>query len=337
MTGVSRSFGAIRALPGVDFELDAGEVMALLGENGAGKSTLVKILAGIVQPDSGEIRIDGELRALGTPARSLAAGIAVVQQALARAPLSAAENVFLGGGRFEARGRARGSSARRARSSSRSGSATRSAALVETLSVAERQLVEIARADRARSEDLILDEPTAALGRRDRAREGGRALARGRAARGDLRHAQADRGVRDRRPRDRAAERRRSAARAGRRAQRESLIERILGRPLETMFRRALELGEPVLGRGLETEGLVRPVDLAVRGGEDPRSSAGGSAAAPDACSPRSPAAQPVAAGTLRVGDAVLHLRPRARSIAAGIARTAPQTASATACSRSAR
>src|ERR1041385_3802889 len=101
MTGVSRSFGVIRALREVEFELDAGEVMALLGENGAGKSTLVKILAGIVQPDAGEIRIDGEPRALGTPARSLAAGIAVVQQELSLVPtLSAAENVFLGGGRF---------------------------------------------------------------------------------------------------------------------------------------------------------------------------------------------------------------------------------------------
>src|SRR5439155_4267959 len=101
VTQVSRRFGAIHALREVGFELRAGEVMALLGENGAGKSTLVKILAGLIQPDSGTITIDGETVELRTPARSLAAGIAVVQQELSLVPtLSVAENVFLGGRRF---------------------------------------------------------------------------------------------------------------------------------------------------------------------------------------------------------------------------------------------
>src|SRR3954452_324214 len=146
MARVSRSFGAIRALREVDFELEAGEVMALLGENGAGKSTLVKILAGIVQPDSGEITIDGEPRDVGTPARSLAAGIAVVQQELSLVPtLSAAENVFLGGGRFRGTWtRVRLVRAARPYLDQVGLAGLDGAALVETLSVAERQLVEIA-------------------------------------------------------------------------------------------------------------------------------------------------------------------------------------------------
>src|SRR5919201_5097966 len=97
-SAVSRRFGAIQALRDVDFELRRGEVMALLGENGAGKSTLVKLLAGLMQPDAGTIHIDGEPVALSSPARSLAAGIAVVQQELSLVPtLSTAENIFLGG------------------------------------------------------------------------------------------------------------------------------------------------------------------------------------------------------------------------------------------------
>src|SRR5262249_30519660 len=145
-----------------------------------------KILAGIVHPDSGEIRIDGELRDLGTPARSLAAGIAVVQQELSLVPpLSAAENVFLGGGRFRGPW-TRARPVREARPFlGQAGLAERDpGALVETLSVAERQLVEIARLIARDARILILDEPTAALSDVEiaRVKEVVRSLAGGRRA-----------------------------------------------------------------------------------------------------------------------------------------------------------
>ena len=79
MSGISKRYGPVRALDDVDFDLRAGEVMALLGENGAGKSTLVKILSGLISPDAGQITLDGATVDLGSAARSRSAGIAVVQ------------------------------------------------------------------------------------------------------------------------------------------------------------------------------------------------------------------------------------------------------------------
>ena len=94
---VSKSFGSIRALDRVDFEVRSGEVMALVGENGAGKSTLVKILAGMYTPDEGRISLAGEYVEFSGATRSEQAGIAVVQQELSLVPtLSIADNVFLG-------------------------------------------------------------------------------------------------------------------------------------------------------------------------------------------------------------------------------------------------
>jgi ribose transport system ATP-binding protein len=94
MRGVSLSFGAVRALEDVEFELRKGEVMALVGENGAGKSSLVKILAGIHRPDSGTIELEG---ATYSDLVGVKAPVAVVQQELSLVPtMSAAENVFLG-------------------------------------------------------------------------------------------------------------------------------------------------------------------------------------------------------------------------------------------------
>src|SRR5215471_19230906 len=94
LTGVTKSFGAVRALKGVSFDLKAGEVHALLGENGAGKSTLIKVVTGAHQPDSGTIGITGKTVERLTPASAHAQGIAAIYQQPALFPdLSVAENI----------------------------------------------------------------------------------------------------------------------------------------------------------------------------------------------------------------------------------------------------
>src|ERR1051325_11199148 len=97
LRGIQKSFGGVRALRGVSFDLRAGEIHALLGENGAGKSTLIKTLGGIHTPDGGEIFMDGRPAGIGSPADAARLGIRVIHQELALAPnLSVAENLFLG-------------------------------------------------------------------------------------------------------------------------------------------------------------------------------------------------------------------------------------------------
>ena len=98
MRNVKKSFGATRALSGVSFDLNSGEVHALLGENGAGKSTLISILGGIVQPDSGTILINGESIASFQDVQAARRfGVAVIHQEIVLVPhLSVAENIYLG-------------------------------------------------------------------------------------------------------------------------------------------------------------------------------------------------------------------------------------------------
>jgi ABC-type sugar transport system ATPase subunit len=97
MTGISKSFGGLRALIDVDLELRHGEVLAIVGDNGAGKSTLIKVLTGVYAPDAGEIRIEGRPVAIRSRRDSMDAGIAVVYQNLGLVDtLPAPANVFLG-------------------------------------------------------------------------------------------------------------------------------------------------------------------------------------------------------------------------------------------------
>jgi monosaccharide-transporting ATPase len=108
LKGISKRFGAVQALDGVDFELRAGEVHALLGENGAGKSTLLNLLAGVHIPSAGTLHVQGEPQHFGSPRDALAAGIAMIHQELRLVPeLSLAENFWLG--RWPQRGQRRAS------------------------------------------------------------------------------------------------------------------------------------------------------------------------------------------------------------------------------------
>src|SRR5437764_13187790 len=96
LTGITKAFAGVQALKGVSFDLQAGEVHALIGENGAGKSTLIKILTGAVQPDAGVILLDGQPVQDNSPHRSRQLGIAAVYQQPAIFPdLTVAENISL--------------------------------------------------------------------------------------------------------------------------------------------------------------------------------------------------------------------------------------------------
>ncbi|GIF63074.1 ribose import ATP-binding protein RbsA [Asanoa ishikariensis] len=163
---VSKSFGAVAALRDVDLELVAGEAHALVGENGAGKSTLVRILAGVHPPDTGTVLLDGAPVTFGGPADARAAGIAVIYQEPTLFPdLSVAENIFMG--RQPRRSLRRiDTAAMRARSRElfdRLGVRLDPDRPARGLSIADQQLVEIAKALSTNARVLVMDEPTAAL------------------------------------------------------------------------------------------------------------------------------------------------------------------------------
>jgi ribose transport system ATP-binding protein len=165
MHGISKRYGSVTALQGVDFTLARGEVMALLGENGAGKSTLVKILAGLERADSGTIEIGGQPVRLRSPGQSLQAGVAYVTQELSIvAPLSVAENICLGDTdrRLIWTNRRLAERVKPYLELVGLGSVD-PATVAGTLSVAQQQLVEVARLLSRNARILILDEPTAAL------------------------------------------------------------------------------------------------------------------------------------------------------------------------------
>ncbi|KQT52309.1 MULTISPECIES: sugar ABC transporter ATP-binding protein [unclassified Aureimonas] len=170
MTAISKSYGSINALRDVSFELRPGTVHALMGENGAGKSTLMKILAGVTTPTAGEIHLKGAAVRFGSPREALDAGISTVFQELSLLPnLTIAENLFLG---REPRKRLGGvdkaTMERKARETLRQLDLDLDPKrLVGSLSIAERQFVEIGRGITADADVVILDEPTAALNAAD--------------------------------------------------------------------------------------------------------------------------------------------------------------------------
>lgn len=170
MRNISKTFPGVKALSGVQLKAWGGEVLALMGENGAGKSTLMKILSGAYQADpGGEILIDGQPVRIDDPIAAKRQGVAIIYQELSLSPnLSVAENIFLGD-ELHARGLIR----RGAMSDScrpvleRLGAPFGPQDTVGGLSIAEQQLVEIARALHAKSKILVLDEPTTALSSRE--------------------------------------------------------------------------------------------------------------------------------------------------------------------------
>ena len=168
--GVRKAFGPTVAVDGVDFSVAAGEVRALVGENGAGKSTLVNVLSGVFLADAGSILLDGEAYEPSSPKGARDRGVVMVHQELALAShLTVAENLFLG---IEP---VRYGLLRRAEMRESASNALRGLehddispdARVDSLSIAARQIVEIARALILEAKVLILDEPTSSLSRPD--------------------------------------------------------------------------------------------------------------------------------------------------------------------------
>ncbi len=170
LRGVSKSFGAIRALNDVNLTLEPGEVLGLMGDNGAGKSTLVKIMAGNFPPTSGQIILeDGEPVVFHRPVEARQRGIEIVYQDLALCNnLTAAANVFLGrelktnSGPFRVLN-FRAMYDRSAELFNELKSETRPRDLVRRMSGGQRQAVAIARTRLSNSKIVLLDEPTAAI------------------------------------------------------------------------------------------------------------------------------------------------------------------------------
>jgi ribose transport system ATP-binding protein len=169
ITNLSKSFGPIHALRGVDFELLRGEIHAIAGENGAGKSTLMNVIDGILRPDSGEVILDGKPVRIASPAEAQRLGIGFVHQEVALCPdITVAENMFMA-----ATNTSRAllmdyrELMRRAAVILRPLGDIDPSALVRNLSISQQQLVEIAKALTLECRVLILDEPTAALTERE--------------------------------------------------------------------------------------------------------------------------------------------------------------------------
>jgi len=170
-----KRYGRVTAMDHADFDLLPGEILAVIGDNGAGKSTLIKALAGAVIPDSGEIRLAGQVVSFRSPIEARSAGIETVYQNLALSPaLSIADNLFLGrerrspgilGSVFRKLDRfGMAADARKALSNLGLMTIQNIHQPVETLSGGQRQGVAVARAAAFGSRVVIMDEPTAALG-----------------------------------------------------------------------------------------------------------------------------------------------------------------------------
>ncbi|MEV5010799.1 sugar ABC transporter ATP-binding protein [Streptomyces sp. NPDC055692] len=323
-TGIGKRYGAVRALDGIEFELQPGEVMALLGENGAGKSTFVKMLSGLVRPDEGEFRVDGEPVELTSGTASQAAGIAVVQQEYSTVGcLSVAENLLLGqrdsrwwwGSRF-LRKHAQELLERVGLTDVDPSSP------VEELSVAQMQLLEIARVLARDAKVVIFDEPTAALSDAEivrvlavvrRMAEEGRSVIYVTHRLGEVFEI-ADRITVFRNGRSQPSVRVADV-------DVDQVITMMLGRELEAMFPDRHEvMAEPRLAiNGLTAPGLRAPVDIKVRRGEI-LGITGQLGSGTDALMEALAGLRPVLSGEVTIDGKSLDLRNRRAGIKAGVA-----------------
>ena len=172
--GLVKRYGQVTALDGADFELRAGEILAVIGDNGAGKSSLIKALSGATIPDAGEIQLDGKSIHFKSPMDARRVGIETVYQDLAVAPaMSIAENLFLGrelrregflGNWLRMLDKKQMLEISIARMNDLKVGIRSMTQAVETLSGGQRQCVAVARAAAFAEHVVILDEPTAALG-----------------------------------------------------------------------------------------------------------------------------------------------------------------------------
>ena len=274
LTGAVKAFGPVIALADGTIEILPGEIHALVGENGAGKSTLVKILAGLHHPDAGDFRVDGEPIAFRSVADSKAAGISVIYQEPTLFPdLTVAENIFIGR-------QPRGRSGLISRAEMRAGARELFSRLgvpidpdrsAEGLSIADQQIIEIAKAISLDAKVLVMDEPTAALSgvEVDRLFAVARSL-RDRGAgilfishRFDEVFALCDRitVMRDGRY---VATHETSSVTV------EEIVREMVGRDIDQLFpKEPAQIGDPVLTvRGLSRAGVFADIDLDVRAGE---------------------------------------------------------------------
>ncbi len=166
LSGVSKRYGGVRALESVDFGCARGKIHAVLGENGAGKSTLIKIVAGVVQPDTGSIHLQGAARRFSNPAAATAAGVVCIFQELSLMPdLSVADNISISSppkrfGMIDTRAQRRRAEALLAEVGCED---VNPLLRVRDLPLSRRQMVEIAKALGQKPKLLILDEATSAL------------------------------------------------------------------------------------------------------------------------------------------------------------------------------
>jgi ribose transport system ATP-binding protein len=170
LEGVSKRYGGVRALEKADLRVEAGRVHAILGENGAGKSTLIKIIAGVISPDEGLIRLEGRDARFASPAEASAAGVACIFQELSLIPdLSVADNIALANPpkRFGLINRRRQREIAEEALARAGGEDISPYAPVKDLPLSRRQMVEIAKALARRPRLLILDEATSALAAAD--------------------------------------------------------------------------------------------------------------------------------------------------------------------------
>ena len=271
---VSKSFDAVAAVQGVSFPLYAGEAHALVGENGAGKSTIVKMLAGVHRPDTGRLVVDGKPADFTNPAAAKAAGIAVIYQEPTLFPdLSVAENIVMGAqplGRLNMIDRA----AMRAHAVElfrRLGVHVDPDRPARGLSIADQQIVEIAKALSAEARVLVMDEPTAALS----GHEVERLFAVARSLRDE---GAAILFISHRFEEVTALCQRVTIMRDGKRVSTdpisdltvEEMVRRMVGRDLDALFpKQDVEAGEVVLEvEGLTKAGVFKDVSFSVRAGE---------------------------------------------------------------------